>query len=426
MWQINTLAHPWARKLNLTNSVVGARAARRVWQQAGRSWRPWTGYTSGAYLRFMDQARRAVIASRGGASASGTMPTPARSAGLAGGDDGDAQDRAASRLVAQIGRPFFRDTPSRSTAGRHGQTMVPGSRGITSLTTFQRGRARVIEDKDIEYGQAERRFGQSEEDLGTAQGREKRVSELTHLKALKRKQLAREMKRLAALQALVKKYDGLIAALRKKLTGPKKLRGAKAAKVREKIKEYDDARIEFAAEARSLGAQIEDTRLDIGDLDKELAEVAATPDAAAEETVGGGESGEAETPADKIGQALSDIDLQERAGVLTPEQAKAARVSFLQQALAGAFGPLDQRQQWELMAQLRDAIGEQVQAAVDLTQALADVKASIDAQLAFAGQVSAITSMQAVRAMADVFSGQLGQRTTARGFMPGDGANARL
>lgn len=65
LWQINTLAHPWGKKINLYNGRVNANAARRVWRQAGGSWRPWTVYTRGIYLQYMDEARAAVRAAGG-------------------------------------------------------------------------------------------------------------------------------------------------------------------------------------------------------------------------------------------------------------------------------------------------------------------------------------------------------------------------
>jgi hypothetical protein len=70
MWQINTLAHPWARGLDLSNPNVAARAAYRVWRQAG-GFGPWTAYTSGRYRDFLARARAAVGGSRGGGGGGG-------------------------------------------------------------------------------------------------------------------------------------------------------------------------------------------------------------------------------------------------------------------------------------------------------------------------------------------------------------------
>jgi hypothetical protein len=127
------------------------------------------------------------------------------------------------------------------------------------------------------------------------------------------------------------------------------------------------------------------------------------------------------------------VELQERAGVLSPEQAQAMRVQALQMSLQGVGGPLSERQRWEVMAQLRDAQlaatqaqNEAAAAQSEVAAAMKELKASIDAQLAFANGVSAITSMEAVRALADVYSNQLGYKTGVRALMPGSGALSRL
>jgi hypothetical protein len=70
MWQINTYAHPWARGLDLSDPNVAARAAHRVWRQAG-GFSPWTAFTSGSYRSFLARARAAVSGGRGGGGGGG-------------------------------------------------------------------------------------------------------------------------------------------------------------------------------------------------------------------------------------------------------------------------------------------------------------------------------------------------------------------
>jgi hypothetical protein len=134
----------------------------------------------------------------------------------------------------------------------------------------------------------------------------------------------------------------------------------------------------------------------------------------------------AEVQSNLISENLSDLDLRERAGVLTPEQVRAMKLSNIEQWLAGALGPLQERQRLELMAAQRELQEQTNQTQADLAEAVRGLKESIDAQTAFAGQVSAITSMQAVRFMADRLTGELGARVGARGHMPGDGTLSRL
>lgn len=64
LWQINTIAHPWTRGMNLYDPDVNARAMARV-SNGGRNWGPWAGYTSGKFRSFITAARRAVLNSRG-------------------------------------------------------------------------------------------------------------------------------------------------------------------------------------------------------------------------------------------------------------------------------------------------------------------------------------------------------------------------
>lgn len=273
LWQINQLAHKgrFGTDAELMNPTTNAKAARALFKASGYG--PWGGAGVSPFHNVTKSmfaaARAAVTGVQGAASTSGGGGAPA-----AASDDGEKQG---SRIVNAIANTFFKDSPSRqNTAGRQGK--AGGGLGITSLTKFAAGRERVIGEKDTEYAQAVRRFDQSEEDLGTAGGREKRLSELAELKKLKAAQLKRLQAEKKALEAAAQKYAGLIKALRAKLKGKKAVRGAAAARIRKRIRDYDDARIEKLAAARALGSTITDTQLDLGDLDVESAEVSATPD----------------------------------------------------------------------------------------------------------------------------------------------------
>ncbi|WP_033440786.1 type VII secretion target [Saccharothrix sp. NRRL B-16314] len=80
LWQVNMLGAmgPARRRefgldsnRELFDPAVNARAANRI-SGDGQSWTPWTTYTSGAYKRHLDEARRGVDAmKRGGASGGG-------------------------------------------------------------------------------------------------------------------------------------------------------------------------------------------------------------------------------------------------------------------------------------------------------------------------------------------------------------------
>jgi Lysozyme like domain len=74
-WQINLNAHPqYDRERLRTDPAYCAQAAYDV-SNGGTNWHPWSTYTNGAYLRFIDQAAAGAPAD-GGASAA-AAPAPA-------------------------------------------------------------------------------------------------------------------------------------------------------------------------------------------------------------------------------------------------------------------------------------------------------------------------------------------------------------
>ncbi|NUT53892.1 MAG: transglycosylase SLT domain-containing protein [Saccharothrix sp.] len=92
LWQINMLGSlgPARRRefglesnRELFDPTENARAANRI-SGDGRSWTPWTTYTSGAYKRHLDEARRGVEAMKRGGSGGG-------SGGSGGGSGGGSR-----------------------------------------------------------------------------------------------------------------------------------------------------------------------------------------------------------------------------------------------------------------------------------------------------------------------------------------------
>jgi hypothetical protein len=78
----------------------------------------------------------------------------------------------------------------------------------------------------------------------------------------------------------------------------------------------------------------------------------------------------------------------------------------------------------------QEAAREAAEAAAEAErQRMAELNAlrlAIEAQIAFADRVSAVTGMEAVRALSDVISGQMGVQMAARRALPGSGALSRL
>jgi hypothetical protein len=206
--------------------------------------------------------------------------------------------------------------------------------------------------------------------------------------------------------------------LKKLRTARARTHGAKRAKINERIKSYEDSLDDLKAELHALGFAISDTQLDIADLQKEAKDVAATPDTAVEA---------GPTPGERAADLVSLIDLRERAGVIDAATATAQRQQVLQGALGGAFGALSEREQLQIMGDLRDVQQAGVQAVSDNTQAIKDLQKSIDDNTAFAKSVVATENATLVKGIADLISGQIaGFGVAGRALMPGTaGVRAR-
>ncbi|MDP2712312.1 MAG: phage tail tape measure protein [Solirubrobacteraceae bacterium] len=385
LWQINSIHGA----LSTFDPTGNAKAAVKI-SSGGRNWNPWVAFKRGMHLKFLGAPAGNVGGGSGTRSTGGSGGAAAVSAHT---------ERAGSRIVNALTK---RHSPA-----------IDRAVGAAART------GTLIEDASTAYGHMERRFNQTDEDLSTAAGREQRLSEIAALKQEKSKQLARAKRRAAHLKTAVSRLNALIKQARKQRD---KARGATRARIAERIRNFEDRRTDLAAELKGLQLQdIPDLELDLGDLTKEARQVASTPDA------------EGPSPTDLLSQHMSDIDLQERAGVITPATANALRGQALQAALAGAWGALDQRQQWDVMGQQRelqqaaiDAQQANTQAANEVAQALRDVKASIDQQNAIANSTIGIQLREATRALGDLIGGELGHRAGNRSMMPGSGQLSRL
>lgn len=439
LWQINSV-HGALSTFSPTGS---ARAAVKI-SSGGRNWTPWVAYNTGAYRQYLGgatqgatsrssldarlkgnldrldtlrnqlarvprgktharqrqslqgQIRSLVSANRGIRGDIRDAPSPV--------DVREQQEKQGSRIVNRIATPFMR-----------------GKAGITALGRRITAAETTISTKDTEYGQAERRFGLTEEDLGTAGGRAKRTSELKELAKLKQAQLGRQKAELRAVVGAIRKYDALIKKLSAQLKGKNRARGATAARIRKRLRDYEDNRIELAAQARSLGSAIEDTKLDLGDLVKEAQDVAATPDTAADVAEPG------PTVSERVADLVSLVDLKERAGLMSTADANAQRQAIIAAGIQGQFGATTEREQLQLMGDLREAQQAAVQAVEDNTSALRDLQKSIDDQTNFARSVVATENASLVKSLADIVSGQIaGFGVAGRALMPGaSGLRAR-
>jgi hypothetical protein len=126
-----------------------------------------------------------------------------------------------------------------------------------------------------------------------------------------------------------------------------------------------------------------------------------------------------------LNERLELVDLQERAGDLTPEQANAQRIHLRTQALAGYFGPLTDRERLQVRGDLREntqALQDLNQAFTDYTNALKTLTDEVALSNRISQSVQSTDSFQLKKVLADIFSGQIGgYGLVARSFTPGNG-----
>ncbi len=359
----------------------------------GAGWLPYN-HRSGFTIRHLDDG-----AQKGKGAVGNEQETSAAGASNSGPTRAERQARAGSRLVNRIASPALK--------------------AIRAASGIATGLGTAIEDAGTSYGQKEREFGQTDEDLGTAAGRKDRLNELAELAKLKRATLGRQKRRAAALSSAIKKYEDL---LKKLAAARKKAKGTKRATINERMKTYEDRLDDLKAEAKALGVAIKDTELDLGDLAKDAATVAGTPDTVPDPVDAG------PAPTDQLGQRLADIDLRERAGVMTAAEASEWRAHLRQQALNGYFGELGESERLEVMAQLRDAVLADTEARQQSDQnsvaAMRDLTAALLALAARSQSVAEVTAAQLQTVIADMANG--GIYGTGVGPRRGNAGNGTL
>ena len=90
LWQIYLKDHPEFSSTDLFQPDANAAAAFTIYQQAGASFRPWSTFKSGAYMKYMPTVTAAVLAATG-------IPTDQSGSGD-GGDSGGGTVPATSIL----------------------------------------------------------------------------------------------------------------------------------------------------------------------------------------------------------------------------------------------------------------------------------------------------------------------------------------
>jgi hypothetical protein len=109
--------------------------------------------------------------------------------------------------------------------------------------------------------------------------------------------------------------------------------------------------------------------------------------------------------------ALGKIDLEQRAELLSPEQAKAAKKALAEKALSGGYGELSGEGLLQVKGDLVEfgkALESATNAAEAHTQALLEATKAQLAQTQAAQKLAEVEQGSLVKAMADLISGQIG------------------
>lgn len=127
--------------------------------------------------------------------------------------------------------------------------------------------------------------------------------------------------------------------------------------------------------------------------------------------------------------ANSKIDLEERAGLLTPEQAKAGKEANANKALAGGYGALSEEGVLQAKGDLREfskALEAGTAAVENHTSALTEATKALNEFTNAGNNIARIEAGSSAKSLADVISGRIaGVNYHGRAMTPGAGTAAR-
>jgi tape measure domain-containing protein len=263
-----------------------------------------------------------------------------------------------------------------------------------------------VQGLDERYSHDQRVFDLSRDDLTTDTGRAARTREIGRLKYDKTLSALAVQRQRRLVQAQARGYKKAIRGLKGELKH--KLPKARRKAVQSQLKGYVTKYRELRRQAKSLGITLDDIGLDIQELDQGLADDLK------------------QGHADQIQNDLDLVDLKERAGTITAEDAAAQRHQIRTNALGGAYGDLDERQRLQIMGDDKEA----QDAATAATNALADeikaMREELETQRKMGESIMATDLATVWRALGDLMSGQI----AATGYAPraqtaGDGSVLR-
>jgi TP901 family phage tail tape measure protein len=378
LWQVHTPAHPQYSASKLASDpLYNARAAVAI---ASGGFGPWTTYKTGAYKPFMSGPGGSVM-------------------GATGGTLGPVAPEPKFTLTAVQAAQIARLTAGAS--GAHGQVVGFGAEaaGVSSTMSALTARWGARPPNIATAAGAANKMGHDESIAWNDKAR-KRFEE-RELKAL-RKEVRNWSKIRDSYLRLARHAHG---------KGAKKEAIAKAAEFDGKVKQAQGEAKELQGTIYAAGTEIIEADAAVA---KDPAEAAAA---------------QAEAASGAYGAAIAKIDLEQRAQIISPEQAQAQKTALAQKALAGGFGPLSAEGVLQVKGDLIEfakALEGATSAAEAHTQALLEATKAQLEQTQAAQKLAEVEQGSLVKAMADMISGQIaGVDYAGRRLTAGAGSAAR-
>lgn len=300
----------------------------------------------------------------------GQLPTPPTGAELAQG---------MISPIVQAARPSI---------VRAEHSITSGAAGLTSATSRI---GRIQQTGDL------RPFDESSPSSVAARGLTlgSRRQNFLGLNALRRQQVSRDKSAIARYRTLIKQLQ---VAMKKAPPGGRQT-------FIDRIKGYQQRIADLKDDIRSLGGQISDTKVDIEALDTEIAGLGDNLPGALERGQQGYEAYQ---------KTIEGIDAAERAGLLTPEQAKARKIAAANAALKGQLGTFENVV--AVMGDIKEwsAAVDDNTAALEQSNTLLQQKIDLDAQVvANQEAILAVARSQPnvlLQAIVEALSGAIGGR----------------
>lgn len=437
LWQINSVHG----SLSTYDELGSARSAVSL-SHGGQDWSPWVTFKNGRYKQFLSEA--ASSAGSDGAEDSTAeahhletqldalkrkrinLPTPA--AGKKGAGT-RASNVAARKRIANEELTIhekLKGLPKKAPAGLHltGQQESTVNHFLGGAAGDKAGRAQYATDAEEVGGAlttAQARWAAQPEDIKTADGAHWAEARAAQVVGSNKDVLKYYQRELALLQKEAKQWAKLRDFYRRTA---RKVHGSAKKQALDKAASYQSKITTAQNDAKALKGTISSQETTIIEAENTAAAIpgeAAAAQAQAHEEVLSGDMNAYQA-------ANSKVDLEQRAGELTPEQAKAAKEANARKALGGGYGELSSEAILQVKGDLKEfseATQEATSALESHTQALKESAKALTEFVNAANALAQVENGSILKSLADMVSGQIGGVDYhGRKLTPGSGTAA--